>query len=222
MKLKDSYSLEEKLWLPRQHIQKQRHYFANKGLSCQGYGFPCSHVWIWELDYKESWAPKNWCFWTVVLEKTLASPWTARRSNQSILKEISPEYSLAELMWKRNSSTLATWNKELTHLKRPWCGERLKAGGEGADKGWDGWMASLTQWSWVWVNSRSWCWTGRPGVLQSMGVAKSRTRLSNWTERNCPWKRKCQPSPVFLPKKSHEQRSLAGYCPWGHKESATA
>ena len=100
MKLKDSYSLEEKLWLPRQHIQKQRHYFANKGLSCQGYGFPCSHVWIWELDYKESWAPKNWCFWTVVLEKTLASPWTARRSNQSILKEISPEYSLAELMWK--------------------------------------------------------------------------------------------------------------------------
>ena len=59
---------------PRQHIQKQRHYFANKGPSSQGYGFSSSHVWLWELDYKESWAPKNWCFWTVVLEKTLESP----------------------------------------------------------------------------------------------------------------------------------------------------
>ena len=72
MKLKDAYSLEGKLW-PRSHIQKQRHYFANKGPSSQGYGFSSGHVWMWELDCDESWAPKNWCFWTVVLQKTLAS-----------------------------------------------------------------------------------------------------------------------------------------------------
>ena len=82
---------------PRQHIKKQRHYLVNKSLSSQGYGFSSSHVWMWELDYKESWAPKNWCFWTVVLEKI---PWTARRSNQSILKEISPGCSVEELMLK--------------------------------------------------------------------------------------------------------------------------
>ena len=89
--------------------------------------FSSSHVWMWELEYKESWAPKNWCFWTV-----------------------------------------ATWCKELTHLKRPWCWERLKAGGEGDNRAY-GWMASSTPWTWVWVNSGSWWWTGRPGVLQSMG-----------------------------------------------------
>ena len=85
---------------PRQHIKKQRHYFANKSPPSQSYGFSSSHVWMWELDYKESWAPKHWCFWTLVLEKTLESPWTARRSNQSILKEISPECSLEGLMLK--------------------------------------------------------------------------------------------------------------------------
>ena len=72
--------------------------------------------------------------------------------------------------WSWNSNTLATWCKELTHLKRPWCWERLKVGGEGDDRGWDGWMASPTQWKWVWVNSGSWWWTGRPGVLQFMGL----------------------------------------------------
>ena len=85
---------------PRQHIKKQRHYFANKGPSTQVYDFSSSHVWMWELDYKESWMPKNWCFWTVVLRRLLRVRWTARRSNQSILKEISPEYSLVGLMLK--------------------------------------------------------------------------------------------------------------------------
>ena len=74
IKLKDSYSLEGKLWQPRQHIKKQRHYFVNKCPSNQGYSFSSGHVWMWELDYKESWASKNWWFWTVVLEKTLESP----------------------------------------------------------------------------------------------------------------------------------------------------
>ena len=85
---------------PRQHIKKQRHYFANKGPSSQSCDFSSSHVWMWELNYKESWAPKNWCVFTVVLEKTLEVSWTTRRSNQSILKEISPEYSLEGLMLK--------------------------------------------------------------------------------------------------------------------------
>ena len=85
--------------------------------------------------------------------------------------------------WSWNANTLATWCKELTHLKRPWCWERLKVGGEGDDRGWDGWMASPTQWTWIWVNLGSWWWTGRPGMLQSM-VLQSWTRLSDWTELN--------------------------------------
>ena len=88
------------LYQPRQHIKKQRHYFADKGPSNQSSGFSSSHVCMCKLDHKESWVPKNWCFWTVVLEKTLESLWTARISNQSILKGISPEYSLEGLMLK--------------------------------------------------------------------------------------------------------------------------
>ena len=128
---------------------------------------------MWELDYKESWAPKNWCFWTVVLEKTLRVSWTERRSNQSILKEISPEYiHWKDWCWSWNSNTLTTWCEELTHWKRPWWWERLKAGGEGGDRDWDGWMASLTQWIWVWASSGSRWWTGKPGVLKSMGLQR--------------------------------------------------
>ena len=104
------------------------------------------------------------CCW----RRPLRVLWTARRSNQSILKEISPVCSLEGLMLKLNSNILATSCRELTHLKRPWCWKKLKAG-EGDDGGWDGWMASLTQWTWVWVGSESWWWTGRPGMLHSMG-----------------------------------------------------
>ena len=101
MKLKDTWILGRKVMTNLDsNIKKQRHYFANKCLSSQGYGFSSSHVWMWELGYKESWAPKDRCFWTVVLEKTVESPWTARISNQSILKEISPEYSLERLLLK--------------------------------------------------------------------------------------------------------------------------
>ena len=93
--------LGRKAMTNRQHIQKQRHYFSNKGPPSQDYGFSSSHVWMWELDYKESWAQKNWCFWTAVLKKTLESPRdSARRSNQSILKKISPGCSLEGLMLK--------------------------------------------------------------------------------------------------------------------------
>ena len=85
---------------PRQHIKKQRHYSVNKGPSSQGYGFSSSHVWMWELDHKESWAPKNWCFWTVVLEKTLESPLGSKEIKLVNPKKISPEYSLEGLMLK--------------------------------------------------------------------------------------------------------------------------
>ena len=87
-----------------------------------------------------------------------------------------------EWFWSWNSNTLATWCEELTHLKRPWCWERLRAGVEGDDGGWDGWMASVTQWTWVWVDFRSWWWTGRPSMLQFMG---SQRVGHNWaTELN--------------------------------------
>ena len=90
-----------------------------------------------------------------------------------------------EWCWSWNSSTLATSCEELTHWKRLWCWEELGAGGEGDDRGWDGSVASLTRWTWVWVNSGSCWWTGRPGVLQFMG-SQSRTRLSDWTELKLP------------------------------------
>ena len=105
-----------------------------------------------------------WCW-----RRLLRVPWTARRSNQSILKEISPEYSLEELMLKLKLQYFGTWCKELTHWKKPWCCERLKAEGEGDDRGWDGWMESPTRWTWVWASSGSWWWTGKPDVLQLMG-----------------------------------------------------
>ena len=157
-----------------------------KAIIYQSYAFSSSHVWLWELDYKESWAPKNWCFWTVVLEKTLVSPLDCKEiqsvhpKGKSVLN-----FHWKDWCWSWNSNTLATSCEELTHWKRPWCWERLKARGEGDDRGWDGWMASLTQWTWVWVNSGGWWWTGRPGMLQSMESQRVRhewvTEL-NWTE----------------------------------------
>ena len=100
MKLKDAYPWKKSYDQPRQNIKKQRHYFANRGPSSQSYDFSSSHVWMWELDYKESWAPKNQSFWTVVWRRLLRVPWTARRSNQSILKETSPRCSSEGLMLK--------------------------------------------------------------------------------------------------------------------------
>ena len=112
-------------------------------------------------------------FWTVVLEKTLESPLDRKeiqpvhpKGNQSWIF-IGRTDSLEGWSW--NSNTLATWLKKLTYLKRPWCWERLKVGGKGDIGGWDDWMASPNQWTWVWVSSRSWWWTGRPGNLQSLG-----------------------------------------------------
>ena len=131
--------------------------------------YGCESCTIKKAEHRRIDAFELWCW-----RRFLRVPWSARRSNQSILKEISPEYSLEGWCESWNSNTLATWCEKLTYLKRPWCWERLKAGGEGDDRGWDDWMASPTQWTWVWTSFGSWWWTGRPGVLQSMGSQRVR------------------------------------------------
>ena len=157
----------------RQHIEKQRHYFDNKVLCSQRYGFSSSNVWMSMLDYYVSWAPKNWCFWTVCWRRLLRVPWIARRSNQSILKEISPACSLEGLMLKlklqyfgyliwRADSFEKTLMLGMIEGRRRSAWQRIRWHSRG-------WMASLTQWTWVWVISGNWRWTRRPGVLRFMG-----------------------------------------------------
>ena len=161
-----------------QPIKKQRHYFANKGLSSQDYGFSSSHVWMWELDYKESWAPKNWCFWTVVLEKTLESP--------LYCKEIQPVHFIGNQFWifigrtDVEAESPILWPPDAKNwliCKDPDAGKdwRWEEQGLTEDK-----MVGRHHWlnGHVWVNSGSWWLTGRPGVLQSTGL-QSRTRLSD-------------------------------------------
>ena len=155
---------------PKQHIKKQRHYFANKGPPSQGYGFSSSHAWMWELDCKESWAPKNCCFWTVVLENTLESPLDC--------KEIQPVHPKGDQSWVFIRRTNAEAETPLLWLsaarswliwKDPDIGKDWRQEEKGTTEIRYGWMAPSTRWTWVWVGSGSWWWTGRPGVLQSMG-----------------------------------------------------
>ena len=110
----------------------------------------------WELDSEEGWAPRHWCFSSVVLDKILESALDCKEIKPVNPKEISPEYSLEGLLLKLKLQYLATWCEEPTHWKRYWCWERLKAGGEGDDRGWDDLMASPAHWTWVWANSRRW------------------------------------------------------------------
>ena len=128
---------------------------------------------MWALDCEESWVPKKWGFWTVVLEKILENPLGCRdlpwRSNQSILKRSVLGVHWKDWCWSWNSNTLATSCEVLTHWKRPWCWEGLGTGGEGDDRGWDGCMALVNLWTWVWVNSGSWWITRRRGMLRFMG-----------------------------------------------------
>ena len=162
----------------RQHMKKQGHYFANKGPSSQSYGFSSGHVWMWE-----NWVPKNWCFWTVVSEKTLESPLDC--------KEIKPVHPKGNQYWIFIGRTDA--EDEALILCPPDAKNWLtgKDPDVGTDWRWeenrmtDGWMASPTQKTWVWVNSRSWWWTGRPGMPQSIGSQRVRhcweTKL-NWRD----------------------------------------
>ena len=162
---------------PRQHVKKQRHSLSTKVCLVKMIVFPVVMCGCetWTIKKAECWrtdAFQLWCW-----RRLLRVLWTARRSNQSILKEISPVYSLEGWMLKLK---LQYFGHLMTHWQRPWYWEWLKARGEGDDRGWDGWMTSPTQWVWVWVNSGSWWWTGRP----VHGVTKSQTPLNDWTELN--------------------------------------
>ena len=170
---------------PRQHIKKQTHYFADKGPSSQSCDFSSSHVWMWELDYKNAECRiiddfELWCW-----RRLLRVPWTTRRSNQSILKEINPEYSLEGLMLKPKFQYFGHLMWRADSLEKALMLGKIKGGGDGDDRGWTGWMGSPTQWTWVWVNSGNWWWTGSPGVLRFMRSQRLghdwATEL-NWTE----------------------------------------
>ena len=164
-------------------LKSRDNYFVNKGPSSQSYSFSGSHVWMWELDYKESWALKNWWFLTVVLEKILRVPWTARRSNQSILKEISPEYSLEALKLKLQYFGYLMQRAdsfEKTMMLGKIKGRRRR--------GWQKmrWLDDITDsMDMGFGGPRSWWWTGSPGVLQSIGLQRVRHNLETEQQQKC-------------------------------------
>ena len=149
-------------------IKKQRRYFSNKGLSSQSYGFSSSHVCIWELDYKEDWVSRKWCFWTVKLENTLESPLDCKD-----IQPVNPKgnqcWILEGLMLKQKLQYFGHLMGRTDSFEKTLMLEKIEGGRRRVDRGWDGWMASPAQQTWVWVSSRGWWWTGKPGLLQSTG-----------------------------------------------------
>ena len=141
--------------------------------------FSSSHVWMWELDHQESWALKSWCFWIVVLEKTLESPLDWKE-----IKLVNPKGNQSWIFIGRTDAEAEApilWPPDVKSW--PWCWEKLRAGGEGDERGCDGWMASPTWWTWVWASSICWWWTGKPVVPQSRGPKElDMTERLNWTE----------------------------------------
>ena len=153
---------------PKQCIKKQRHHFANRGPYSQSYVFSSSHVWMWELYHKEDWVPKIWCFSTTVLEKTLMSPLD--------YKEIQPVYPKGNQSWifmeglrlKLKLQYFGHLMQRTELLEKTVMLGKIEGRRRRDDRGWDGWMASPMRWPWVWIGSRSWWWTAKPGLLQSM------------------------------------------------------
>ena len=142
--------------------------------------YGCESWTVKKAEHRKIDAFELWCW-----RRLLRVPWTARRSNQSILKEISPEYSLEGLMLKLKLQYLGHLMRKVDSFEKSWCWERLRAGEEGDDRGWDGWMVSPTQWTWVWVDSGSWWWIGSPVMLWFMGSQRVRHNWAtelNWTE----------------------------------------
>ena len=161
----------------------QRHYLPTKVCLVKAMVFPvvmcgCESWIIKKAEHRRIDAFELWCW-----RKLFRVSWTARKSNQSILKEISPEYSLEGLMLKLKLQYFGHLMQRTDSLKRLWCWERLKAGGEGDNRGWDGWMESPIWWTLVWVSSRSLWQIGKPGVLPSMGSQRvGLTEWLNWTD----------------------------------------
>ena len=174
-KLKDHCSLEETSMTNLDSILKSRDItLSTKVHLVKAMVFPVvmygCEIWtIKKTEHRRIDASELWCW-----RRLLRVPWTARRSYQSILKEISPEYSLELLMLKLKLQYFGHLMQRVDSFEKTQCWERLKSEGEGDDRGWDGWMASPAQWTWVWVSSESWWWTGKPGMLQSMGSIKVR------------------------------------------------
>ena len=159
-----SHEMEKKSYdQPRQHIKKQRHYFANKHLSSQSYDFSSSHVWMWELDYKESAKELLLLNYGVGEDSWESLGLQGGQTSQSWRKSVL-NIHWKDGCWSWYSNTLATWCEELTHWKRPWFWERLK-GGEGDNRGWDCLMELPIWWTWVWASFSNCWWTGKPAML---------------------------------------------------------
>ena len=161
-------------------LKKQRYHFADKGQYGQDYGFSSSHLRLWEQDHKEGRVLKNRCFQTVVLEKTLESPLDSKESKPVNLKGNQPWILIGKIDPEAEALICFPLDANSWFIGKPWCWERLKAQGEGGNRGWDGWMTSPMQWTWTWANSRRW-WGTESLVCDIHRVSKSWKWLGYWT-----------------------------------------
>ena len=203
----------------RQHIKKQRHYSDDKVLSSLSYGFSNGHVLMWELDYKEGWAPKGWCFWTVVLEKTLESPLDYKE-----IQSVNPKGNQSWIFIGRTDAEAevpVVWPPDVKNWligKDPDAGKDWRWGEKGMT-GWDGWMASPTEWTRIWPSSGSWRRAGKPGMLQSTGLQRAG---HSWVTELIKEKRKGNPRSLLLIKDKGQKYLVASHphplkCTRAHK-----